>query len=141
MSSIIVGSGLVKVFPSMPSPAVDGIDFAVGEGECFGFLGPNGAGKTTTMHMISCKARRSGGDLTVMGLDPSIDERAIKRRLGIVPQENNLDVVLSVEENLVAHARYFDIPRGEAQKRAREMLDFVQLTDRADWNVGNLSGA
>ncbi len=140
MSSIVVASGLVKVFPSMRTPAVDAIDFVVREGECFGFLGPNGAGKTTTMHMISCRVRRTGGALTVMGLDPSRDERAIKRGLGVVPQENNLDVVLSAEENLVAHARYFDIPRRDAQARAGEMLDFVQLTDRADWNVGNLSG-
>jgi len=104
----VVARSLVKRYGSFE--AVRGIDFEVAHRECFGFLGPNGAGKTTTMKMISCSSPPSGGMLEVMGL-PVTRARDIKRRLGVVPQENNLDEEVSVVENLVIYARYFDIPR------------------------------
>jgi lipooligosaccharide transport system ATP-binding protein len=140
VSSIISAAGLVKEYRGSGSVAVDHIDFEVRDGECFGFLGPNGAGKTTTMRMIACRAQRSGGDLTVMGLDPLRNERDIKAQMGVVPQETNLDTVISVEENLLMYARFFGIARSEGASRARELLEFVQLEDRADWHVDNLSG-
>ncbi len=136
---IVRARGLSKEYPAAVT-AVEGVDFDILDGECFGFLGPNGAGKTTTMQMISCKVRRTGGELLVMGLDPGLHEREIKRRLGVVPQETNLDELLSVEENLIAHARYFDLPLPEARLRAAELLEFVQLRHRIHWNVRNLSG-
>ena len=140
MNSIISAQQLVKRYGTSSTAAVDGIDFRVQERECFGFLGPNGAGKTTTMRMVSCRGQRSDGDLTVLGLDPAHDERTIKRRIGVVPQETNLDDALSVLENLVVYARYFDIGLKEARARSAELLEFVQLADRADWHVESLSG-
>jgi lipooligosaccharide transport system ATP-binding protein len=137
---IVKARDLVKRYGASATAAVDGIGFDVHQGECFGFLGPNGAGKTTTMRMISCRAQRSGGILEVLGLDPAVDERAIKRLVGVVPQETNLDTVITVEENLYVHGRYFDIPSADARRRAREMLEFVSLADRADWHVDALSG-
>ena len=138
--SVIAARELTKYYSSSPEPAVAGIDFEVQPQECFGFLGPNGAGKTTTMRMISCRAQRSGGELTVLGLDPATDERAIKERIGVTPQETNLDSVLSVEENLLVYAGYFGIPRSEAREKVRSALEFVQLADRAAWNTEALSG-
>jgi len=120
--------------------AVDGIAFSIQRQECFGFLGPNGAGKTTTMRMLSCLARPDAGDLSVLGLDPAVHARAVKRRIGVVAQELNLDVELTVRENLLVYARYFDIPRREAERRADELLAFVQLTHRAHDGVDRLSG-
>jgi lipooligosaccharide transport system ATP-binding protein len=140
MEAVVTAADLVKRYASSDVPAVNGIDFDVFDRECFGFLGPNGAGKTTTMRMISCRAQRTAGHLRVLGLDPAADERGIKRQIGVVPQETNLDTVISVEENLVVYARYFDIPATEARERAAELLDFVQLGDRGPWNVENLSG-
>ena len=109
-------------------------------GECFGFLGPNGAGKTTTMRMLSCLAPRDAGDLSVLGIDPAADPRALKRRLGVVAQETTLDLELTVRENLLVYARYFDIPRAEARARAAELLRLMALSDRADDEVDRLSG-
>src|SRR5918992_2022081 len=140
MTEVVRATGLVKRYGASPEIAVDGIDFHVRHGECFGFLGPNGAGKTTTMRLISCRAQRTGGSLDVLGLDPAGDERAIKRRVGVVPQETNLDSVLNVEENLFVHGRYFDLPMAEVKERAHELLEFVQLSDRAGWHVDALSG-
>lgn len=120
--------------------AVKGIDFRVYEGECFGFLGPNGAGKTSTMKMIYGAAVPTGGELSVVGLDVRRDERGVKRRIGVVPQENNLDEELTVRENLLVYARYFDLPRKLAHARADELLDFVQLTDKQGSEVEQLSG-
>jgi lipooligosaccharide transport system ATP-binding protein len=140
MTEVVRASGLVKRYGASPEIAVDGIDFQVRHGECFGFLGPNGAGKTTTMRMISCRAQRTGGSLDVLGMDPAVDERTIKRRVGVVPQETNLDSVLNVEENLFVHGRYFDLPMPEVKQRAGELLEFVQLADRARWHVDALSG-
>jgi lipooligosaccharide transport system ATP-binding protein len=120
--------------------AVKGIDFVVKSRECFGFLGPNGAGKTTTMRMISCTAPPSGGELDVLGMRAWVDGRRIKRRMGVVPQENNLDEEVSVIENLVIYARYFDIPARESRPRAEELLAFVALEDKKDWRIYALSG-
>ncbi len=120
--------------------AVDGIDFDVGRGETFGFLGPNGAGKTSTMRMIGCVSPRSGGDLTVLGLDPDLHGPAIRQRLGVVPQEDNLDQELTVLENLLVYGGYFGLPRRQVRRRAEELLDFVQLSERRDSRVEPLSG-
>jgi len=120
--------------------AVDGIDFSVGRGEVFGFLGPNGAGKTTTMRMIACVSPVTAGQLRVLDMDPAADGPRIRARLGVVPQADTLDTELSVGDNLVIYARYFDIPRSVARERIRELLDFVQLGDRVDEQVDSLSG-
>ncbi len=120
--------------------AVKGIEFEIYRGECFGFLGPNGAGKTTTMKMIYGAAVPTDGELTVAGLDVSREERRVKRRIGVVPQENNLDDDLKVEENLLVYGRYFDLPKKLALQRAEELLDFVQLTDKSEARVEQLSG-
>jgi lipooligosaccharide transport system ATP-binding protein len=120
--------------------AVDGIDFDVHPGEAFGFLGPNGAGKTSTMRMIACASPTTAGDLRVFGMNPGTEASAIKAKLGVVPQADNLDAELTVRENLLMYARYFDIPAPVARRRADELLDFVQLTDRAGSQVEPLSG-
>jgi len=120
--------------------AVDGIDFAVEPGVCFGFLGPNGAGKTTTMKMIYGLASIGGGELAVLGMDAVTERRAIKQRLGVVPQETNLDGELTVRENLLTHARYFEIDAKVAAERAEELLGFSLLSERADERVWALSG-
>jgi lipooligosaccharide transport system ATP-binding protein len=120
--------------------AVDGVSFAIRPGELFGFLGPNGAGKTTTMRMITGLAPRDAGELSVLGLDPERDARRLKRRIGVVAQDTTLDLELTVRENLLVFARYFDIPRREAQERADGLLGFVGLTARRDEAVERLSG-
>jgi len=120
--------------------AVDAIDFDVRPAEAFGFLGPNGAGKTSTMRMIACSSPITEGELSVIGMDPRSQAREIKARLGVVPQIDNLDQELTVRENLEMYARYFDIPRGTARERADELLDFVQLSERAKDQVEPLSG-
>ena len=134
----IVARGLRKSYGGFE--AVGGVDFEVYRGECFGFLGPNGAGKTTTMKMIYGAALPTGGELTVAGLDIRREERAVKRRLGVVPQENNLDEDLKVRENLLVYGRYYDMPKKEALRRTEELLEFVELTEKADDEVGHLSG-
>lgn len=120
--------------------AVKGVDFEVYRGECFGFLGPNGAGKTTVMKMIYGVAIPTGGKLKVVGLDITERERDVKRRIGVVPQENNLDDDLKVRENLLVYGRYFDLPKKVIMQRVEELLDFVQLTDKAESEVEHLSG-
>ncbi len=120
--------------------AVDRIAFRVREGEVFGFLGPNGAGKTTAMKMIQCISPKSGGTLEVFGMDVDTHHRQIKSRLGVVPQENNLDPDFSAYRNLLIYARYFGIPKREAEKRADELLAFMQLEEKRDVLVDNLSG-
>jgi lipooligosaccharide transport system ATP-binding protein len=120
--------------------AVDSIDFEVAPGEAFGFLGPNGAGKTSTMRMIGCVSPVTGGELSVLGLDPVRDGPRIRARIGVVPQQDTLDTELTVEDNLVIYGRYFGLARSEARRRAHELLDFVQLTDRAKSQVEPLSG-
>ena len=120
--------------------AVDDIDFTVGHGEAFGFLGPNGAGKTSTMRMIGAVSPVTDGSLRVLDMDPSTQGPAIRARLGVVPQEDNLDNELSVFENLLVYGRYFDLPRSVITERADELLEFTQLTERRDSQVENLSG-
>ena len=121
-------------------PAVDGISFSVEKGEIFGFLGPNGAGKTTTMKMIQCVSPRSSGALSVFDMDPDEYPAEIKRRIGVVPQETNLDPDLTCEGNLMTYARYFDIPADSAKKRVDELLAFVQLEEKRTVAIEKLSG-
>ncbi|MFI5895451.1 ABC transporter ATP-binding protein [Actinoplanes sp. NPDC051513] len=136
--SLIHARGLVKRFGDFT--AVDGIDVDVRRGEAFGFLGPNGAGKSSTMRMIGCVSPPSGGVLRILGLDPQRDGPRIRARLGVCPQLDNLDIELNVRENLTTYARFFGIPRKVARRRAAELLDFVQLSERADSKVEPLSG-
>jgi lipooligosaccharide transport system ATP-binding protein len=136
--SLIRARGLVKRFGNFT--AVDGIDFELSPGEAFGFLGPNGAGKSSTMRMIGCVSPPSGGELTILGLDPVADGAAIRARLGVVPQEDTLDLELTVRENLLIYGRYFGLPREVIRERTDRLLDFVQLSDRAEDQVDPLSG-
>ncbi|MCX5121034.1 ABC transporter ATP-binding protein [Micromonospora sp. NBC_00362] len=135
---LIQARGLVKRFGDFT--AVDGIDVEVRQGEAFGFLGPNGAGKSSTMRMVGCISPPSGGELRILDMDPVADGPAIRARLGVCPQLDNLDPELTVRENLTVYARYFGISRRAARERAAELLDFVQLTERADSKVEPLSG-
>lgn len=134
----VLARGLRKAYGSRV--AVDGIDLEVHRGECFGFLGPNGAGKTTTMRMLACLSERDAGELAVLGMDPDREPRLLKARLGVVPQEINLDLELTVLENMLVYARYFGIAPGRARERAMELLRFVDLHERADDTVVKLSG-
>jgi len=138
-TSLVHARGLTKRFGN-DFTAVDGIDFDVRPGKAFGFLGPNGAGKTSTMRMIACASPVTEGTLSVIGMDPRTHARQIKSRLGVVPQIDNLDTELTVRENLEMYARYFDIPRDVADKRTDELLEFVQLDERAKDQVEPLSG-
>jgi lipooligosaccharide transport system ATP-binding protein len=135
---LISARGLVKRFGDFT--AVDGIDVDVRRGEAFGFLGPNGAGKSSTMRMVGCVSPPSGGTLRILGRDPVHEGPAIRARLGVCPQLDNLDLELTVRENLTTYARFFGIPRRTARRRADELLDFVQLGERADSKVEPLSG-
>jgi lipooligosaccharide transport system ATP-binding protein len=135
---MIEARALTKRFGSFV--AVDGIEFEIAPGEAFGFLGPNGAGKTSTMRMIGCVSPRTGGELHVLGLDPVEHGPEIRARIGVVPQEDNLDTELTVWDNLMIYGRYFDLPRAEIRERATELLEFVQLSDRRDSRVDPLSG-
>ncbi len=135
---LIQARGLVKRFGELV--AVDEIDFDLHRGEAFGFLGPNGAGKTSTMRMIGCVSPVTAGTLSVFGLDPARDGVAIRGRLGVVPQMDTLDMELTVRENIVIYGRYFGLPRRQLGPRADELLDFVQLTERANDKVEPLSG-
>ena len=136
--ALIRARGLVKRFGG--STAVDGIDVDVAPGEAFGFLGPNGAGKSSTMRMIGAVSPPTAGELRVLGLDPAVDGPRIRARLGVVPQTDNLDLELTVAENLYVYGRYFGLPKATIRARAAELLDFVQLTDRAGDRVEPLSG-
>ncbi|HAS10092.1 MAG TPA: ABC transporter [Acidimicrobiaceae bacterium] len=136
--ALVRARGLTKHFDDFV--AVDGIDFEVRRGEVFGFLGPNGAGKTSTMRMISCVSPSTGGELSVLHLDPRTDGPAIRSRIGVVPQEDNLDTELSVWDNFIVYGRYFGLPRRVLRERAQELLEFARLTDRRDDRVDPLSG-
>jgi lipooligosaccharide transport system ATP-binding protein len=138
MASLIHARDLVKKFGNFV--AVDGIDLDVAPGEAFGFLGPNGAGKSSTMRMIGCVSAPTSGTLRILGMDPHRDGPAIRGRLGVVPQQDSLDLELTVRENLHIYGRYFGLSRAVARERAAELLDFVQLLDRADDKVEPLSG-
>ena len=135
---LIHARGLVKRFGTFT--AVDGIDVDVAPGESFGFLGPNGAGKSSTMRMVGCVSPPTAGTLRILGLDPVRDGPEIRSRLGVCPQQDCLDPELTVAENLTIYARYFGISRSVARARAEELLDFVQLSDRARDRVDPLSG-
>ncbi|MGB7859247.1 MAG: ABC transporter ATP-binding protein [Acidimicrobiia bacterium] len=135
---LVQARGLTKRFEDFV--AVDGIDFDIQQGEVFGFLGPNGAGKTSTMRMISTVSPITDGKMTVFGLDPSTQGRSIRQRLGVVPQEDNLDLELTVGENLYIYGRYHDMAKADIRMRIEELLDFAQLTDRRDAPVEPLSG-
>jgi lipooligosaccharide transport system ATP-binding protein len=136
--SLVHARGLTKRFGEFT--AVDGIDVDVGRGEAFGFLGPNGAGKSSTMRMIACVSPVTEGTLRVLGRDPATEGADIRARLGVVPQEDSLDLELTVRENLLVYGRYFGLPKPLIRERAAELLDFVQLTDRRDAKVDSLSG-
>jgi lipooligosaccharide transport system ATP-binding protein len=135
---MIHARGLTKKFGTFT--AVDAVDFDVAPGEAFGFLGPNGAGKTSTMRMIGAVSPRSGGELSILDMDPDDHGARIRSRLGVVPQLDTLDTELSVMENLLIYGRYFDLSYAEARERAKELLEFVQLADRASSLVEPLSG-
>jgi lipooligosaccharide transport system ATP-binding protein len=137
-TSTLVARDLKKSYDGFE--AVKGVDFEVQQGECFGFLGPNGAGKTTTMKMIYGAVIPTDGELDVAGLDVRSCEREIKRRIGVVPQENNLDDELKVKENLLVYGRYYDLPRKLALQRAEELLEFMELTEKSESQVDQLSG-
>ncbi|WP_341926215.1 ABC transporter ATP-binding protein [Nocardioides psychrotolerans] len=130
--------GLRKSFGDFE--AVKGIDVDVRRGESFGFLGPNGAGKSSTMRMIAAVSPISGGELRILGMDPAVDGPAIRGRLGVCPQEDTLDNELNVRDNLYIYGRYFGLPKGEVSSRVDELLEFVQLTDKAKAKVEDLSG-
>ncbi len=138
MRAVISADRLTKCYGHLR--AVDSVSLAVEAGELFGFLGPNGAGKTTTMRMCQCVIPRSAGDLRIFGLDPGHSPAAIKRKIGVVPQETNLDPDLTAFENLVLFARFFDIPSRIARERAEELLNFVQIGDKHDTLIELLSG-
>ena len=135
---MVEGRGLVKRFGSFT--AVAGIDIRIEQGESFGFLGPNGAGKTSTMKMISCMSPVTEGSLRVLGGDPATQGAAIRARLGLVPQEDNLELELSVLDNIYIYGRYFDLRRREILERADRLLEFAQLGDRRNDKADTLSG-
>jgi lipooligosaccharide transport system ATP-binding protein len=135
---IIWARGLTKRFAELV--AVDNIDFEIAPGESFGFLGPNGAGKTSTMRMIACMSPKTAGTLRVLGLDPETDGPAIRGRIGLVAQEDTLDLQLTVLDNLMIYGRYFDLPKKVIRERADRLLDFAELTERANDTVEPLSG-
>ncbi len=134
---LIEAEDLTKQFGDLM--AVDNINFKILKGECFGFLGPNGAGKTTTMKMIHCVLPLTSGKLTVAGMNVAENGREIKKIIGVAPQESNLDPDFTVFHNLVVYARYFDIPKAEAKRRADELLKFVMLEEKRDVIIENLS--
>jgi lipooligosaccharide transport system ATP-binding protein len=135
---VISARGLAKEFGDLV--AVDHIDFDIAQGESFGFLGPNGAGKTSTMRMIACMSPKSAGTLRVLGLDPETDGPEIRGRIGLVPQEDTLDLQLTVLDNLMIYGRYFDLPKKVIRERAQRLLEFAELAERANETVEPLSG-
>jgi lipooligosaccharide transport system ATP-binding protein len=135
---LVVARNLTKRFGSLT--AVDDIAFDIMPGEVVGFLGPNGAGKTTTIRMLNCTSPLTAGSLTVFGLDVMTGDRSIKAQIGVVPQDNNYDPDLKVMQNLLTYARYFRLDKRVAAQRARELLEFVQLAEKANEHIDALSG-
>jgi lipooligosaccharide transport system ATP-binding protein len=135
---LVVADGLTKRFGDFV--AVDHLDFEISRGESYGLLGPNGAGKTSTMRMIACMSPVSDGVLRVLGMDPAREGSRIRSRIGLVPQEDTLDLELTVLDNLMVYGRYFDLPRRVIRERAERLLEFTQLTERARDKVDLLSG-
>jgi len=136
--NVIEIKGLIKDYGD--KRAVDGVDLSVHKGELFGLLGPNGAGKTTTMRIIYCFMPPTSGEVTIFGLNVTESPSEIKSRMGVMPQDDNLDPDLDSIENLIVYARYFDIPPARSRPRAEELLKFVELTDSARTNITKLSG-
>jgi lipooligosaccharide transport system ATP-binding protein len=136
--ALVHARGLTKLFDGRT--AVDGIDVDVARAEAFGFLGPNGAGKTSTMRMIGCVSPATGGELRVLGMDPAADGARIRAQLGVVPQDDSLDTYLTARDNLYIYGRYFGLSRRTVRDRAEQLLEFVQLSERADERVDALSG-
>lgn len=135
---IVSAKGVIKDYNSFR--AVNNVDFEIYKGECFGFLGPNGAGKTTVMRMIHCFMPPTSGTINVFGMDVAKNSSIIKSKTGVMPQEDNLDIDLSVIENLIVYARYFDIPKKIALPRALKLLEFVELKEKSSINIKDLSG-
>jgi len=135
---IITAKGLTKNYNSLR--AVDNIDFEIIKGECFGFLGPNGAGKTTVMRMLYCFAAPTSGEIKVFGMDVTKHPSTIKSRIGVMPQDDNLDLELTVLENLITYARYFDIPKAQSVKIATELIEYAGLTEKINVSIKDLSG-
>ncbi|MGJ4846351.1 ABC transporter ATP-binding protein [Leifsonia sp. Le1] len=135
---VITANNLVKKYKEFA--AVNGISFEVAPGESFGLLGPNGAGKSTTMRMVGAVSTRTGGELSILGLDPNSHGPEIRSQLGVVPQADNLDTELRVRDNLIVYGRYFGLPGARVRKRADELLAFAQLEDKAKSKVDDLSG-
>jgi lipooligosaccharide transport system ATP-binding protein len=135
---MIIARGLTKVYGEFT--AVDGIDFEVRKGEAFGLLGPNGAGKSTTMKMIASVSKRTGGELTILGLDPNKRGPEIRAHLGVVPQQDNLDRELKVHENLYSYGRFFGLSRKFLKAKVEELLEFAQLTEKRNSKAEELSG-
>jgi len=138
MPPVIKVTGLRKYYGELC--AVNGIDFEIQRGECFGLLGPNGAGKTTTVKMLTCALPVSGGDIVVEGMSVNKDPRGIKCILGVCPQEMTLDPDFSVLKNLIVYSRYYDIPYDEAKKRAEELINRFHLHDKLERPIEDLSG-
>ena len=136
--TIVTAKKLTKDYGSLR--AVDNIDFEILKGECFGFLGPNGAGKTTAMGIIHCFMPPTSGEVKVFGMNVTENPSAIKSRIGVMPQDINLDPDLTVFENLIVYARYFNIPKKISSALAWELLDFVEIREKANVNIKNLSG-
>ena len=140
---VIHAENLVKTYRSKGQPevvAVGGLSFEVAPGESFGLLGPNGAGKSTTMKMIGAVSTRTAGQLSILGLDPDRYGPEIRSRLGVVPQQDNLDGELNARENLFIYGRYFGLPAKVCHAKADELLAFAQLEDKAKSKVDQLSG-
>jgi lipooligosaccharide transport system ATP-binding protein len=137
-ASVVSATALTKKYKDFA--AVDGISFEVAPGESFGLLGPNGAGKSTTMRMVGAVSTRTSGNLSILGLDPNEHGPEIRSQLGVVPQADNLDTELRVRDNLIVYGRYFGLSRAVLSKRADELLEFAQLSDRAKAKVDDLSG-
>lgn len=138
MEPAIVCTGLVKRYGAVA--ALDGLDLVVPAGTIFGFLGPNGAGKSTTMRMIAATSTRTGGELSVLGLDANKHGPEIRAQLGIVPQGDLLDEELRVIDNLYVYGRYFGLPRAYVKERSEQLLDFAQLREKRLARVDGLSG-
>ena len=137
-SPVIAAKLLTKKYKGFA--AVDGISFEVEPGESFGLLGPNGAGKSTTMRMVGAVSTRTSGSLQILGLDPNEHGPEIKSQLGVVPQQDNLDMELRVRDNLIVYGRYFGISTSDCAAKADELLEFAQLSDRRKSKVDDLSG-
>jgi lipooligosaccharide transport system ATP-binding protein len=135
---MIEAKNLVKQFGTFT--AVDGVDLVVNRGECLGLLGPNGAGKSTVINMLYGAALRTSGSLKVFGLDPTPDSRSIKKRLGVVTQENALDESLTVIENMLLYSSFVGLPKKGRTERVMELLEYMNLAHKKDARIQTLSG-